>query len=131
MAGEDGGFVTNDSLRQELKWEEPKYRAIHSSLRQEELIVLKRGRGGLVALAGNKKTERLKVFVSYSHIDKELKDRLIKHLRPLEHENLIEVWGDHQISAGDDWDKEIAKKLGTSDIVLALVSIDFINSKYC
>ena len=131
LAGQDGGFVTNESLQQELKWDKAKYRLIHSSLRQEELIVMKRGRGGLVALAGNKKTERLKVFVSYSHADKDLKDRLVKHLRPLEHENLIVVWVDHQISAGDDWDKEIAKKLGTADIVLTLVSIDFINSKYC
>jgi hypothetical protein len=131
LAGPDGGFVTNEALRSELKWEKAKYRAIHSSLRQEELIVVKRGRGGLVALAGNKKTERMKVFVSYSHVDKELKDRLVKHLRPLEHENLVEVWVDHQIKAGDDWDKEIAKKLGDADIVLTLISIDFINSKYC
>lgn len=131
LAGIDGGFVTNETLRAKLKWEKPKYRAIHSSLKQEEQIIVKRGRGGLVAIAGNKKAERLRLFVSYSHIDKVLKDRLVCHLRPLEHENLIEVWADHQISAGDDWDKEIAKKLSQADIVLTLVSIDFINSKYC
>lgn len=131
LSGAAGGFVTNEALRAELDWEKAKYRAIHGSLRQEELIVVKRGRGGLVALAGNKKGERMKVFVSYSHADKELKDRLVKHLRPLEHENLVEVWVDHQIKPGDDWDKEIAKKLGEADIVLTLVSIDFINSKYC
>ena len=131
LAGADGGFVTNEALRTSLNWEKVKYRAIHSSLRQEEQIVVKRGRGGLLALAGNKKAERLKVFVSYSHIDKELKDQLVRHLRPLEHENLIEVWVDHQIKAGDDWDKEISKKLSQADIVLTLISIDFINSKYC
>lgn len=131
LAGKDGGFVTNEALRTELKWEKVKYRAIHSSLRQEEQIVVKRGRGGLLALAGNTKTERLRLFVSYSHIDKVLKDRLVCHLRPLEHENLVEVWVDHQIQAGDDWDKEIAKKLSQADVVLALVSVDFINSKYC
>lgn len=131
LAGTEGGFVTNDSLRSELNWEKPKYRAIHSSLRQEEKIVVKRGRGGLVALAGGKNSDRLKVLVSYSHIDKDLKDRLVKHLRPLENENLVDVWVDHQILAGDDWDKEIAKKLVEADIVLTLVSIDFINSKYC
>jgi len=43
---------------------------------------------------------------------------------------LIEVWVDRQISAGDAWDKEIAK-LGEADIVLTLISVDFINSKYC
>lgn len=131
LAGADGGFVTNENLRTEHNWEKAKYRAIHSSLRQEEQIVVKRGRGGLVALAGNKRTERLRLFVSYSHVDKDLKDRLVRHLRPLENENLIEVWVDHQIKAGDDWDKEIAKKLSQADIVLTLVSIDFINSKYC
>lgn len=131
LAGADGGFVTNEALQTELKWEKPKYRAIHSSLRQEDLIVVRRGRGGLVALAGNKKAERMKLFVSYSHADKDLKDRLVKHLRPLEHEELINVWVDHQIGAGDDWDKEIAKKLGDADIILTLVTIDFINSKYC
>lgn len=131
LAGADGGFVTNESLQTKLKWEKQKYRAIHGSLRQEEQIVVKRGRGGLVALAGNKKAERLRLFVSYSHIDKEMKDRLVRHLRPLEHENLVEVWADHEIKAGDDWDREIAKKLSQADIVLTLVSIDFINSKYC
>jgi len=131
LTGEEGGFVSNEALIAELKWEKTKYRAIHSSLRQEEQIVVKRGRGGLVALAGNKKAERLRIFVSYSHADKDLKERLVRHLRPLEHENLIEVWVDHQIQAGDDWDKEIAKKLSQADIVLTLVSIDFINSKYC
>ena len=131
LAGEEGGFVTNEALRTELKWEKVKYRAIHSSLRQEEQIVVKRGRGGLLTLAGNKKAERLRLFVSYSHIDKDLKERLVRHLRPLERENLVEVWADNQIQAGDDWDKEIAKKLSQADLVLTLVSIDFINSKYC
>lgn len=131
LAGADGGFVTNENLQQELKWDKAKYKAIHSSLRQEELILVQRGRGGMVALAGNKKAERLKVFVSYSHSDKDLKDRLVKHLRPLERENLVEIWVDHQINAGDDWDKEIAKKLSAANIVLTLISIDFINSKYC
>ena len=131
LSGSNGDFVTNEALRQELNWERTRYQAIHSSLRQEEQIVVKRGRGGLVAPAGNVRTERLKVFISYSHLDEALKDRLVKHLRPLERENLIQVWVDHQILAGDDWDKKIAKRLVEADIVITLVSIDFINSKYC
>lgn len=131
ISGAEGGFVSNEALRAELRWEKPKYKAIHGSLRQEEKIVVKRGRGGLVALAGTNKAERMKVFVSYSHVDKDLKDRLIKHIRPLENENLVQVWVDHEIKAGDDWDKEIAKKLVEADIVLTLISIDFINSRYC
>ncbi|PKN48133.1 MAG: hypothetical protein CVU59_00190 [Deltaproteobacteria bacterium HGW-Deltaproteobacteria-17] len=131
LSGEDGNFVSNEALRKKLKWEKQKYRTVHSVLRQEELIVVKRGRGGLLALAASQQSDKLKLFVSYSHIDKDLKERLIRHLQPLERENLIEVWADHEILPGDDWDKEISKKLGEADIVLTLVSIDFINSKYC
>lgn len=131
LAGLTGDFVTNEALRAELNWTKEKYRAIHASLRQQDLIVVRRGQGGMVALTSSKKVDRMKVFVSYSHADKDLKDRLVKHLRPLEQENLIQVWVDHQIKPGDDWDKEISKKLSEADIVLALVSIDFINSKYC
>jgi hypothetical protein len=102
ISGAEGGFVSNEALRAELRWEKPKYKAIHGSLRQEEKVVVKRGRGGLVAMAGTNKAERMKVFVSYSHVDKDLKDRLIKHIRPLENENLVQVWVDHEIKAGDD-----------------------------
>jgi hypothetical protein len=130
-SGTDGNFVSNEKLRETLGWEKQKYRVIHGVLKQEELIVVKPGRGGLVAPAGNQQAEKLKVFVSYSHVDKELKERLINHLYPLERENLIQVWADQQIPAGGDWNKEIANKLVESDIVLTLVSIDFINSKYC
>jgi hypothetical protein len=131
LSGKDGNFVSNETLRKKLKWEKPKYRTLHSVLRQEEVIVIKRGRGGLVALAASQQAEKLRLFVSYSHADKELKERLIKHLQPLIREELIEVWADHEILAGDDWDKEISKKLCEADIILTLVSIDFINSKYC
>lgn len=131
LGGSDCTFVSNLKLREELKWDEQKYRAVHSLLLQEDKIVVRRGRGGLVALASEKGAKILKVFISYSHVDTDLKTDLLKHLRPLEREGLIEVWADHCIPAGDDLDKEILKKLKSSDMVLALISIDFINSKYC
>jgi hypothetical protein len=131
LSGNEGNFVSNEKLRKKLGWENQKYRTIHGLLKQEELIVVKRGRGGLVAPVSNQQIENLKVFVSYSHADKELKERLVKHLHPLEKENLVEIWVDQEILAGGDWNKEIAERLAEADIVLILVSIDFINSKYC
>jgi hypothetical protein len=131
LSGDDGNFVSNERLLKRLGWKKEKYRAIHGLLRQEELIVVKRGRGGLVAPAENQEDEKLKVFMSYSHVDKKLQEMLVKHLRPLEREGLIDVWADQQILAGGDWDKEVSAKLDRSDIILALVSIDFINSDYC
>lgn len=73
----------------------------------------------------------LKVFVSYSHADEKLKDAVLKHLKPLERMKLITEWHDRKLLAGDEWGEEINQNLESADIILILVSIDFINSKYC
>jgi len=131
LSGPSGTFISNETLRRKLKWEKPKYRIVHTILKQEGLIAIKRGRGGSLAPSKRDQADKLLIFVSYSHLDKDLKDQLVRHLRPLEREGLVDVWVDHQILAGDRWDSEITKKLVNADIVLTLVSIDFINSKYC
>ncbi len=131
LSGTEGRFISNEALRMRLAWEKPKYQGVHSILKQEGLISIKRGRGGSLAPVRASKADKLLLFVSYSHIDKTLKEQLVLHLLPLEREGLIEVWADQQILAGDSWDSEITKKISKADIVIALVSIDFINSKYC
>jgi hypothetical protein len=73
----------------------------------------------------------LSLFLSYSHEDESFKNGLLKHLEPLKKSNLIEVWHDGQINPGDEWDGQIYSNLEKADIVLLLVSIDFINSTYC
>jgi hypothetical protein len=44
---------------------------------------------------------------------------------------LIESWHDGKIKAGGDLDEAIYMNMAKSDIVLLLVSIDFLNSAYC
>jgi hypothetical protein len=75
--------------------------------------------------------EKVSVFISYSHVDEKLKDRLILFLTPLKRENIIEVWTDRDILAGDRWDESIKTQLEESDLILLLVSPDFIASEYC
>jgi hypothetical protein len=70
-------------------------------------------------------------FISYSHRDEEIKNELIKHLMPLKRLNLIADWHDRKIEAGDKWEEVISENLKKADIVILLISIDFINSKYC
>jgi hypothetical protein len=53
------------------------------------------------------------------------------HLEPFRKQNLIEPWHDRKIGAGDEFEKLISKHIDEADIILLLVSIDFINSKYC
>ncbi len=73
----------------------------------------------------------LKVFYSYSHKDEEYKEDLERHLSGLRYRKLIETWCDSKIAPGTDWESEIISKLETSDIILLLISSDFINSDYC
>jgi TIR domain len=73
----------------------------------------------------------LTVFVSYTHTDEEYKADLLKHLEPLRRRQLIDAWHDGKIKAGEQWDKTITSNLDAADIILLLVSIDFINSTYC
>jgi hypothetical protein len=72
-----------------------------------------------------------KAFISYSHRDEKALDRLHTHLAMLRRENLITAWYDREILAGDDFGHEISSNLRDSDIFLALVSPDFLASKYC
>ncbi len=76
-------------------------------------------------------TEPLKVFYSYAHADAKQRLRLSKHLSILERIGLIRGWYDNEILPGDDFEKEIADKLAEADIVLLLISPDFVASKYC
>lgn len=72
-----------------------------------------------------------KVFFSYSHKDEILRDELEKHLAILKRQGLIETWHDRRIDAGGDFSQEISSNLEDADIVLLLVSSDFLASDYC
>lgn len=127
-------LVGNQTLRDALRWEDTQYRRVKGELVSERQIIVGRGQGGSVGLAsapGVSPPKALKAFISYSHQDETLKNELVKHLEPLRHLGLIDSWHDRKINAGDQWDKSISDALKTADIVLLLVSIDFINSKYC
>lgn len=71
------------------------------------------------------------IFFSYSHKDEDLRDELEKHLSMLKREGLIAAWHDRKIPAGDEVDSTIDEKMETADVVLVLVSSDFLASRYC
>ncbi len=72
-----------------------------------------------------------KLFYCYAHKDKPLQDQLAKQLASLERLGLIAGWSDRDISAGQQWQNEIDKRLDAADIILLLISPDFIASNYC
>jgi tetratricopeptide (TPR) repeat protein len=73
----------------------------------------------------------ISVFISYAHEDEELKNELLKHLALLRNEGVIATWDDRALIAGSSFDSEIEKQLETADLILLLISADFINSEYC
>ncbi|MFY9610717.1 MAG: toll/interleukin-1 receptor domain-containing protein [Blastocatellia bacterium] len=73
----------------------------------------------------------LSLFISYSHADERIADQLLKHLKVLQREGVIDVWHDRIISAGDQWFGQISDALERAQIVLFLVSADFLASDYC
>src|SRR5918997_4147517 len=74
---------------------------------------------------------RIEVFVSYAHKDEALWHELEKHLALLRRQGVITTWYDRQISAGSEWAQEIDTHLNTAQIILLLISADFLASDYC
>lgn len=75
--------------------------------------------------------KKLRVFLSYSHKDEKELNRLNTHLANLKHRNLIETWHDRRIAGGSNWEQAILRELDQADIILLLVSPDFIASSFC
>jgi hypothetical protein len=73
----------------------------------------------------------IKLVFSYAHADEALRNELEKHLAPLRRQGLIESWHDRRIVPGQEFGGQIERHFQDADIVLLLVSPDFINSNYC
>jgi internalin A len=73
----------------------------------------------------------VRAFVSYSHADLEYLKELRNALSTLVRLNKLQIWDDRDIDAGDEWEKVIFQQLEESDIVLCLVSADFVASDFC
>jgi hypothetical protein len=71
------------------------------------------------------------VFFSYSHADEALRDQLEKQLSMLKRQGVIDTWHDRRIGAGQEIAYEIDEQINRDDIILLLVSADFLASNYC
>lgn len=71
------------------------------------------------------------VFFSYSHADETLRDQIEKQLAMLKRQRVIETWHDRRIGAGENIHTSIDDHINTDDIILLLISSDFLASDYC
>jgi internalin A len=74
---------------------------------------------------------RVRAFISYSHKDDRLRAELETHLKLLQRQKVLDVWSDHRILPGTEWRGAINENLEKADLILFLVSPDFIASDYC
>lgn len=72
-----------------------------------------------------------KLFFSYSHADEALRDQLETQLAMLKRQGVIETWHDRRIGAGEELHAHISDHVENDDIILLLVSPDFLASEYC
>ena len=76
-------------------------------------------------------SSRVEVFISYSHVDEPFRRQLDAHLAQLQRNGVIDSWHDRKIAAGAELDRAIDARLESADIILLLVSSDFLASDYC
>lgn len=72
-----------------------------------------------------------RAFVSYCHADEQYRAELDKHLSLLRRQGLVDIWSDHRIPAGGEIEAHISAELEAADLIVLLVSSDFMNSDYC
>jgi hypothetical protein len=72
----------------------------------------------------------IKVCLFYAHEDEDLLEKLARHLSGLNTDE-ISIWDARNIDPGRDRTEEINTYLNTADLILLLISSDFISSDEC
>ncbi len=71
-----------------------------------------------------------KVFLSYSKADRPLLEQLSTQLALMERKGELQLWDDSDIAPGQEWDNAIKANLAAADVILLLVSADFLATSY-
>jgi tetratricopeptide (TPR) repeat protein len=73
----------------------------------------------------------LRVFISYARADAHLLDELLRHCGGLSRNGLVHFSTDRDIEPGEAWEAFIERQLASADLVLLLVTANFVSSAYC
>ena len=78
----------------------------------------------------NRDVKPVTLFISYAHEDVDYLNRLEQHLSNLRQQGIIQSWHDKMINAGDRWQNKIDEALEEAQVIVFLISPDFIASDY-
>jgi internalin A len=73
----------------------------------------------------------ISVFICYARKDGAFLDQLRAALVPYERKDELTVWADELVEPGQTWEKEILSHLEQAQIIIPLLSNDFLHSAYC
>ncbi|HMS69676.1 MAG TPA: leucine-rich repeat domain-containing protein [Saprospiraceae bacterium] len=82
------------------------------------------------AFVNEKASVPKKLFISYSSKNSDFMKAFKTHLIPYERENKLSVWVDRMIDTGMEWDEQIQDKLEKADVIVYLLSPDFLATPY-
>ena len=72
----------------------------------------------------------IKIFYCYAQEDRRFRDMVEKHLSTLKRSSWVSSWHDGMINAGEDWAQKIDEQIKAANIILLLISPDFMHSDY-
>ncbi len=75
--------------------------------------------------------DAVRLLYSYSHKDEALRIELEKHLSVMRRNGIITDWHDRRIVPGELWEAEISRQIETAQMIVLLISPDFMASDYC
>lgn len=79
----------------------------------------------------SEKQAEIRIFCSYSNEDRSLQESLEKHLSSLVRGGGVLTWNKHKVKAGQEYQLEIDNQLKRADLILLLISSNFISSDDC
>jgi hypothetical protein len=74
--------------------------------------------------------DTVNVFISYSHKDRKYKDELMAHLSVLQRKGAVTFWSDEKMVVGMHMEDTIRGRLNNSQIVLLLISANYLASDF-
>jgi hypothetical protein len=73
---------------------------------------------------------RTRIFISYSHENKEEMQRLLIHLRAAKRNKIVAWWDDTQLKPGVKWFEEIKLAIASTCVAILLISVDYLASDF-
>ncbi len=73
----------------------------------------------------------VKIFISYAKEDRELMHDLRKHLHILEEKYPVTVWDEDNVLPGNELEQNLNQAMQKADVILLLISIDFLTTESC